>query len=65
MAVDPWGVAMKPAKPTMFGIIEGKPVFGLPGYPLSAQTVLRVFVRALFRSLCRYSWAIRFLPRGY
>ena len=56
---------MKPAKPTMFGIIEGKPVFGLPGYPLSAQTVLRVFVRALFRSLCRYSWAIRFLPRGY
>jgi putative molybdopterin biosynthesis protein len=41
------GVAMKPAKPAMFGVIEGKPVFGLPGYPLSAQTVLRLFVREL------------------
>jgi putative molybdopterin biosynthesis protein len=31
----------------MFGVIQGKPVFGLPGYPLSAQTVLRLFVREL------------------
>lgn len=47
------GVAMKPAKPAMFGVIEGKPVFGLPGYPLSAQTVLRVFVRALLE---KWGW---------
>ena len=44
------GVAMKPAKPAMFGVIEGKPVFGLPGYPLSAQTVLRLFVRELLEN---------------
>lgn len=41
------GVFMKPAKPSMLGIIDGKPVFGLPGFPLSAQTTLRVIVREL------------------
>lgn len=44
------GVAMKPAKPAMFGVIDQKPVFGLPGYPLSAQTVLQVFVRELLEA---------------
>lgn len=29
------GVAVKPGKPTVFGTIAGKPVFGLPGYPTS------------------------------
>lgn len=44
------GVAMKPAKPAMYGMIQGKPIFGLPGYPLSAQTVLRVFVAELLEA---------------
>ena len=44
------GVAMKPAKPAMFGMIGKKPVFGLPGYPLSAQTVLRLFVSELLEA---------------
>lgn len=35
------GVAMKPGKPVILGRVEGKPVIGLPGYPLSALTVLR------------------------
>ena len=29
------GVAIKPGKPTVFGIVEGKPVLGMPGYPTS------------------------------
>jgi molybdopterin molybdotransferase len=29
------GVKIKPGKPTMFGIIEGKPVLGMPGFPTS------------------------------
>ena len=29
------GIAVKPGKPTAFGLIKGKPVFGLPGYPTS------------------------------
>ena len=30
------GVSMMPGKPLMFGTVEGKPVFGIPGYPVSA-----------------------------
>jgi putative molybdopterin biosynthesis protein len=41
------GVAVKPGKPMMLGEIEGKPVIGLPGYPLAAQTVLREFAGTL------------------
>ncbi len=29
------GLAVKPGKPTAFGLVSGKPVFGLPGYPTS------------------------------
>jgi putative molybdopterin biosynthesis protein len=41
------GVAVKPGKPVMLGRIRGRPVIGLPGYPLAAQTVLREFVAPL------------------
>jgi len=44
------GLSMKPARPAMFGIVNRKPVFGLPGYPLAAQTVLRVLVAELLES---------------
>jgi molybdopterin molybdotransferase len=29
------GLAVKPGKPTAFGMVSGKPVFGMPGYPTS------------------------------
>jgi molybdenum cofactor synthesis domain-containing protein len=29
------GIAVKPGKPTVFGVISGKPMFGMPGYPTS------------------------------
>jgi molybdenum cofactor synthesis domain-containing protein len=29
------GIAVKPGKPTLFGLVEGRPVFGMPGYPTS------------------------------
>ncbi len=38
------GVAIKPGKPVIIGMIQKKPVIGLPGYPLSALTVLRELV---------------------
>ncbi len=38
------GVAMLPGKPAIFGEIGGKPVVGLPGYPVGSQTVLRELV---------------------
>ncbi|MBR2589481.1 MAG: molybdopterin molybdotransferase MoeA [Clostridia bacterium] len=39
------GIAMKPGKPTIFGMVAGKPVFGLPGHPLAAYFVFRLIVR--------------------
>ena len=41
------GVAVKPGKPMMLGEIGDKPVIGLPGYPLAAQTVIREFAGTL------------------
>jgi putative molybdopterin biosynthesis protein len=35
------GIAIKPGKPAIIGKICGKPVIGMPGYPLSAVTVIR------------------------
>lgn len=41
------GVALKPGKPTILGIIEDKPVIGIPGYPVSSYLVFETFVRPL------------------
>ncbi len=38
-------VAIKPGKPLWFGTFGGKPVFGLPGNPVSAYMVFQRFVR--------------------
>lgn len=40
-----WKVAMKPAKPLAFGILKGKPAFGLPGNPTSSMVSFEQFVR--------------------
>ena len=29
------GIQVRPGKPTLFAIVEGKPLFGMPGYPTS------------------------------
>lgn len=41
------GVALKPGKPTILGIIEGIPVIGIPGYPVSSYLVFDIFVKPL------------------
>lgn len=40
-----WKVAMRPGKPNLFGGINGKPVFGLPGNPVSSMVGFELFVR--------------------
>ncbi|MBQ7741017.1 MAG: molybdopterin molybdotransferase MoeA [Eubacterium sp.] len=49
------GIAMKPGKPTIFGIIENKPVFGLPGHPLAAYFVFRLIVSEYIKSVLNIS----------
>ncbi len=38
------GVSIKPGKPTILAVCEGKPVFGLPGNPVSAMVVGDLFI---------------------
>uniref|UniRef100_A0A7C4S4S4 molybdopterin molybdotransferase n=1 Tax=Geoglobus ahangari TaxID=113653 RepID=A0A7C4S4S4_9EURY len=45
------GIAIKPGKPTIIAVCDGKFVFGLPGYPTSALTIFEVFVAPLIRML--------------
>jgi molybdenum cofactor synthesis domain-containing protein len=47
------GIALKPGKPTAFGIVNGKPVFGLPGYPTSCLTNAYLLVVPALRTLAR------------
>lgn len=51
VAMDFWRVAMKPGKPLAFGTIGGKPVFGLPGNPVSCMVNFLQFVRPLLRTM--------------
>ena len=46
-----WQVAIKPAKPLAFGTVEGKPVFGLPGNPVSSMVSFELFARPALRQM--------------
>jgi molybdopterin molybdotransferase len=45
------GVSVKPGKPTILAVCDGKPVFGLPGNPVSAMVIFDLFVTPTIRSL--------------
>ncbi|MDI6811576.1 MAG: molybdopterin-binding protein [archaeon] len=45
------GVDIKPGKPFIFGTLQGKPLFGLPGNPTSALITFNLFVAPLLRIL--------------
>jgi molybdopterin molybdotransferase len=40
-----WRVAMRPGRPLAFGTMGGKPLFGLPGNPVSSMVSFEQFVR--------------------
>ncbi|MCQ3809541.1 MAG: molybdopterin molybdotransferase MoeA [Acidimicrobiia bacterium] len=44
-------VAIKPAKPLAFGLVEGIPVFGLPGNPVSSMVSFELFARPGLRKM--------------
>lgn len=47
------GVAIKPGKPVILAIVNGKPVIGLPGYPVSAYVGFENFVTPLLNQLTK------------
>ena len=54
-----WRVAMKPGKPQVYGKIEGKPIFGLPGNPVSSLVVFELFVRPALLKMAGHSDLLR------
>ena len=47
------GVAMKPGKPVILAVVNGKPVIGVPGYPVSAYLAYETFAAPVLSSLSR------------
>lgn len=57
------GLAVRPGKPTIFGLINRVPVFGLPGHPVAAMTICQMVVLPLVSRLqgsgsCKAGWRI-------
>ncbi len=46
-----WQVSIKPAKPLAFARIDGTPVFGLPGNPVSSHVSFELFARPALRQM--------------
>jgi molybdenum cofactor synthesis domain-containing protein len=47
------GIAVKPGKPTVFGTVNGKPMFGMPGYPTSCLSNAYMMLVPALRSMAR------------
>ncbi len=45
------GITIMPGKPTIIGMISGKPVIGIPGYPVSAIVAFEQIVEPLIKRL--------------
>jgi putative molybdopterin biosynthesis protein len=45
------GVATRPGKPVILAVVDGKPVLGMPGYPVSAWLCLDNFLRPLLAAM--------------
>src|SRR5438874_8348705 len=41
------GIEVMPGKPAALGVVGGKPVLGVPGYPVSAYVICEEFLRPL------------------
>ena len=47
------GISVKPGKPTAFGLINGKPFFGMPGYPSSCLLNTHILLVPALRVIAR------------
>jgi molybdopterin molybdotransferase len=53
------GVPMKPGKPFLFGLVQGKPLLGLPGSPSACLVAFEVFARPALLKLAGASRLLR------
>ncbi|OPY81954.1 MAG: Molybdopterin molybdenumtransferase [Syntrophus sp. PtaU1.Bin005] len=57
--IEFWRVAMKPGKPLVYGRISGKPIFGLPGNPVSTMVSFEQFVRPVLLKMMGHRFLFR------
>jgi len=57
------GLALRPGKPTIGGVVDGKLIFGLPGHPASAMVVFDTIVRPWLDATVVHS-KVDPLPKG-
>lgn len=48
-------IAIKPAKPFAFGLVEGVPIFGLPGNPVSSMVAFELLAKPALRVMAGHS----------
>ncbi|UCG38911.1 MAG: molybdopterin molybdotransferase MoeA [bacterium] len=54
-----WKVAQKPGKPMTFGVRHGRPVFALPGNPVSTSLSFELYVRPALRKMMGHTRLFR------
>lgn len=54
-----WKINMKPGKPLAFAVIDGKPLFALPGNPVAAMVGFEMFVRPALLAMMGHSRIFR------
>jgi molybdopterin molybdotransferase len=59
------GLQLKPGKPTIFATVNGVPVFGLPGNPVSCLTNMYLFVAPMLRRMARLPAPIQRVVAAY
>ena len=56
------GIAIKPGKPSILGKCNGKPVIGLPGHPVAAYYISKLFVSKIIARICGREYSERTIP---
>ena len=58
------GVAIRPGRPVLLALVEGKPVIGLPGYPVSCLLTATLFLTELLHEYQRRPLPLRQVVRA-
>ncbi|HET6419156.1 MAG TPA: gephyrin-like molybdotransferase Glp [Geobacteraceae bacterium] len=59
-----WKVNMKPGKPVAFAVLQGKPIFALPGNPVAAMVSFEMFVRPAILKMAGHTRIFRSAVRA-
>lgn len=53
------GIAIRPGKPTILGVVNNRPVVGVPGYPVSGMMVMEKMFKRILENLTQIDSRVR------